>query len=390
MVERKATPEISDSLYATRNDARIYDVIYGLTEKEDIPFWLNLTEQIRPKNILEIGVGTGRIAISLAKAGFNVMGLDREESMLDVAREKIAKFSQDDRDRLKFVRGDARYVDLGQTFDLITIPLNTFCHFLTKEDQVTVLKNLKKHLDPQEGVLAIDMFNPLSRPVQRWDSSKQGQISIDRPPIKTYIAIDSKKKMIVTRKVRDYIDPAKNDLSAGDMLLVDREAEVIDFNLTPPAIFRNRSAFPVSYHSVFSLCFGQVFREAGFESLRFIGDYKGHKFVDAKIESGLHTIEVKFHPPVSEKMIIVAGPGQNKVRIKDYSIEKAKTVKESVLEVTFDDANIKAFDFQEASDVLNFLSQFSKLSDKGRKKALERMDRILAGAKTSKIQAKQA
>ncbi|KKQ29701.1 MAG: hypothetical protein A3H17_00810 [Candidatus Levybacteria bacterium RIFCSPLOWO2_12_FULL_37_14] len=388
MVERSTTPEITSSLYATKKDAWIYDLIYETTEKEDIPFWLNLAKQLKPRNILEIGVGTGRIAIPLAKAGFEVVGLDLEESMLDVAREKTAKLPQETQNKLKFVRGDARYIDLGQTFDLVTISLNTFCHFLTKKDQMEALKNLKEHLDPQRGVLAIDMFNPLARPVQRWDSSKQGPISVDRPPIKIYQTVDTQRKLLISRKVRDYIDPAREEACAlgKDILFVDREAEVIDWNSNPPTVFRNRATFPVSYHSVFSLWFGQVFREAGFENARFIGDYKGHRFIDAKMEDNLQTIKVDFHDPVSEKMIIIAGPGQGEVKIKDYSLKKAKAVKDPVLDITLDGTNIRISDPRDASYFLNCIIRFSKLSNEERNKALEEMNGILKETKTTKTE----
>ena len=130
MVERSTTPEITSSLYATKKDAWIYDLIYETTEKEDIPFWLNLAKQLKPRNILEIGVGTGRIAIPLAKAGFEVVGLDLEESMLDVAREKTAKLPQETQNKLKFVRGDARYIDLGQTLKRL-IQRSIACRYLS-------------------------------------------------------------------------------------------------------------------------------------------------------------------------------------------------------------------------------------------------------------------
>ena len=104
------------------------------------------------------------------------------------------------------------------------------------------------------------------------------------------------------------------------------------------------------------------------------------------MEDNLQTIKVDFHDPVSEKMIIIAGPGQGEVKIKDYSLKKAKAVKDPVLDITLDGTNIRISDPRDASYFLNCIIRFSKLSNEERNKALEEMNGILKETKTTKTE----
>ena len=70
-----------------RRAAKFYD-LFG--SKNDLEFYLELALQSGEK-ALELGVGTGRVAIPLAKAGITVVGIDNSVHMLRVAREKLAK-----------------------------------------------------------------------------------------------------------------------------------------------------------------------------------------------------------------------------------------------------------------------------------------------------------
>lgn len=332
MTECKLAPEISGSLYATENDARIYDMVYGATERRDIPFWIQLVKQVQPGNILEIGVGTGRVAIPLARAGFNVVGLDLEKAMLEVAREKTSRLPQRIQDKLDFIQGDARSIDLDETFDLITIPLNTFCHFVTQEDQVKVLKNLKKHLDPENGVMAIDTFNEYSKVAQKWNSAEQGPIPVDRPPFKIVTVIDTKKSLWIERVIRDYKDNSigtNYHFGGGDNLFVDRECNIVDFSAQPPQYFTNRAVFRTSYFNILSLVLDGPFQQAGFNKAKFLGDYRMWHLADAQV-SHMNTVTLPDSRLHSEKIIIITGPGQEKVKVKPLSSRKIADLKNVV------------------------------------------------------------
>lgn len=104
--------------------------------------------------VLELGVGTGRVAIPIAKDGHEVVGLDRSPAMLARAARK-AKAA---RAKLTLVEADVRSFALERTFALVTIPFNTFL-MLTPDERWACLARCREHLAPN-GRLAIDVFQP--------------------------------------------------------------------------------------------------------------------------------------------------------------------------------------------------------------------------------------
>lgn len=93
--------------------------------------------------VLELAVGTGRIAIRLAQAGLHVTGLDRSAEMLDVGRGKTA-----DLPNMRWVEADMRSFELDRQFGLVTIPGHSFQNLLTPADQLACLREAGRHLAP--------------------------------------------------------------------------------------------------------------------------------------------------------------------------------------------------------------------------------------------------
>ena len=135
--------------------ARWYDLFYAEFD-DDLWMYQNFAGRVGAR-VLEIGVGTGRVAIPLAKAGGTVTGIDTSEAMLAIGRDKIAQAGF--ADRITLIRADMRDFDLGAHFDLAIVPINTFMHNLTLDDQLAALASIGRHLAPH-GRLVIDLFNP--------------------------------------------------------------------------------------------------------------------------------------------------------------------------------------------------------------------------------------
>ena len=95
--------------------------------------------------MLELGCGTGRVAIPIVRAGIDVVGLDSSGAMLDVARRKARDL---DAGKLTLVNADMRDFSLDRTFPLIIIPFRGFLSLLTVEDQTRALLNIQRHLAP--------------------------------------------------------------------------------------------------------------------------------------------------------------------------------------------------------------------------------------------------
>jgi ubiquinone/menaquinone biosynthesis C-methylase UbiE len=124
--------------------AELYDASVPDWEGE-MDFYREFSLQARDQGqpVLEIACGTGRVTICLARKGVDIVGVDLDEEMLKVARSKSS-----DLFNLRWVRGDMRLIDLGETFGLIIIPGHSFQFMCTPEDQVKALETFKRHLIP--------------------------------------------------------------------------------------------------------------------------------------------------------------------------------------------------------------------------------------------------
>jgi ubiquinone/menaquinone biosynthesis C-methylase UbiE len=92
-------------------------------------------------SILEVGCGTGRVALQLAQEGIRVIGSDLSPSMLEVARRKSQHLPN-----LSWVEADMQAFELGERFDLILIPGHSFQFMLTPADQLSCLACIRRHL----------------------------------------------------------------------------------------------------------------------------------------------------------------------------------------------------------------------------------------------------
>ena len=120
--------------------------------------------------VLELGTGTGRAAIPLARAGCDVWGIDSSEAMLDRAR-----CNAGDPENPHFISGDMRDFQLNRRFDLIFAGLGAFHHLLTSSDQLACLRCVADHLSP-EGLFVCDL-RPLLH--EDWEAGKSAPLLHD-------------------------------------------------------------------------------------------------------------------------------------------------------------------------------------------------------------------
>ncbi len=132
-------------------DGRHYDLQNGDYE-DDIPFYVKMAETYGGP-VLELACGTGRIAIPLAKKGFQVVGLDAMPSMLEQAKKKSKGLD------IEWIHGDARDFELHKKFGVILFPFNSLAHLYDLESISGCFACVRKHLI-DDGRFIIDMFNP--------------------------------------------------------------------------------------------------------------------------------------------------------------------------------------------------------------------------------------
>jgi SAM-dependent methyltransferase len=138
--------------------ARYYD-LENADFTEDLDFWLELAEE-HGDPILELGCGTGRVLLHLARRGHAVTGIDDSPEMLARLEDKMrAASAQHIPTPPALVRADMRDFTASGPFKQAIMPFNTFMHLLTPQDQIAALSCIRKHLQPG-AALALDMPNP--------------------------------------------------------------------------------------------------------------------------------------------------------------------------------------------------------------------------------------
>jgi SAM-dependent methyltransferase len=121
---------------------------------EDIPFWLDLAaEQGSP--ILELGCGTGRVLIPLARAGFSSLGLDHDLAMLIYLRSNLRSLINP---QPLIMLADISSFNLSRKFHLVILPCNTFST-LSAMSRKACLQCVRRHLEPG-GLFAVSVPNP--------------------------------------------------------------------------------------------------------------------------------------------------------------------------------------------------------------------------------------
>lgn len=136
--------------------ARFYDADYR-NYADDLALIADLAaEQGDP--LLELGCGTGRVLVPLAAAGHTITGIDISPALLEIAQTKVRNTPHATHTTL--VQADLRTFDLpSKAFAFAFCTSNTLMHLTTQAEQLAVLRNAQRHLQPG-GLLLIDLFNP--------------------------------------------------------------------------------------------------------------------------------------------------------------------------------------------------------------------------------------
>jgi SAM-dependent methyltransferase len=141
-------------LPAIYSDALHYDVLAQMTAPNDLPFYRALVAE-HGGPILELGCGTGRVALALAKDGEDVFGIDLAPAMLELLKQKADL----DHIAMTVALGDLRSFTLGRTFPLVLFTYNTINHMLELDSLTRALASARRHMD-EGSRLVIDTFQP--------------------------------------------------------------------------------------------------------------------------------------------------------------------------------------------------------------------------------------
>ena len=135
--------------------ARIYDA-WSRSVTEDVDFYVDEARRSGGP-VVELGVGTGRIAVPIARAGMRVVGVDASEGMLAVCGERARKAGVSQLVDLRL--GDLREPPVDERVPLVICPFRSLLHLDADADRLTALRSAHRLLVPG-GRLVFDVFAP--------------------------------------------------------------------------------------------------------------------------------------------------------------------------------------------------------------------------------------
>ena len=151
--------------------ARLYDE-WSRSVVEDVPFYV---EEARASGgpVVELAVGTGRIAVPIAASGIRVIGVDSSQSMLEICAERAALAGVE----LDLRFGDLRDPPVSEQVPLVICPFRSFLHLRTDDDRRRALRSVRRLLAPR-GRFVFDVFAPARDDIEdthgRWLEREHG------------------------------------------------------------------------------------------------------------------------------------------------------------------------------------------------------------------------
>lgn len=181
--------------------ADVYDQLYPITPavEECADTLADLAG--KDGSVLEFGVGTGRIAVTLAQRGVRVTGLDASARMLDALRAK------DPDGTVETVQAAFGTADLSRRFDLVLGAYNALCCAPSQAEQIDTLHVMRRHL-ADGGRVVLETFEPARYHAQRAAETTVKPLGHDRVLLETVEVVPDGQIMFVTSAILDGAAPA--------------------------------------------------------------------------------------------------------------------------------------------------------------------------------------
>ncbi len=232
--------------------ARYYDPDLGELDAD-----LQIYEQFAARcgsPILELGCGTGRVLLPLARQGYRITGIDASAAMLERARAKIA--AEELIDRVTLIEQEMCDLELEERFNMAFAALNSFSHLHTTDEQLHALARIRQHLH-RGGLLILDMFNPdMGRLLDA-----HGQVALAK------VMTEPNTSHCLMRFYSEEVDLAQQIIHTTYIVdEMDAEGNV------------QRTLFPFSLRYVFRYELELLLRHAGFELEAVYGSYALDEF----------------------------------------------------------------------------------------------------------------
>jgi SAM-dependent methyltransferase len=137
------------------NDPDLYDLENADDPAFDLAFWESVVRELAPRRMLELGCGTGRLTLPLARLGIvdELVGLDNSAPFLERLRSRLGN------EPVTVIESDMRAPEVDGPFDLIAVPFNSLAYLTSRESRIDCLRAARSLLAPG-GRFAFDLVAP--------------------------------------------------------------------------------------------------------------------------------------------------------------------------------------------------------------------------------------
>lgn len=237
LLEGTSSPYRDADYYTDTYNERVDDVAYYVAVARDLG-----------GPVLEYGTGNGRIALPLARAGVEVVGVDASPTMLASFRDALVGERPDVAARVSLAEGDMRTLKLGRKFPVVFATFNTLLHLYSVHDATAFFTRVREHLKPG-GTFVCDLSVPVLGDLLRDPNKAQAVPPFRHPRVgrvkyREYFDYDTLTQVLA---VRTTFEPMNGKDAPFEQLLT------------------HRQFFPKEWEAYL------VF--AGFEDLRVYGDF---------------------------------------------------------------------------------------------------------------------
>lgn len=211
-----------DAIFAHPRLAPVYDAFDG--ERDDLTAYLRIADELGADSVLDVGCGTGCLAVLLAGSGRTVVAVDPAEASLEVARAK------DPAGRITWMHGDATTVPrLG--VDLAVMTGNVAQVFLTDDAWARTLQGVHAALRPG-GHLVFETRRPEYRAWEEW-AADTDPVTLDVPgigPVERRLEVTDVSLPLVSFRYT-YRFPADGAVVTSDSTLRFRDRDEVERSL---------------------------------------------------------------------------------------------------------------------------------------------------------------
>jgi len=219
--------------------------------RRDVPFWRTVARGARGP-VLELGCGTGRIAVPLARAGVTLVGVDRSAAMLARARHRVARagFTR----RVPLIRGDIRHLPFPvSSFSTVLAPYGVLQSLLRERDLAAALASVHGVLEPG-GTFGLELVADLPA----WEEYRR------RVSLKGWRGRPGGSRVTLVETVRQ--DRARG-LTIFDQEFVERRGRR-----------RHTRRFVLAFRTLSVPQMARRLDKAGFTVTALLGDYQGGRW----------------------------------------------------------------------------------------------------------------